>query len=425
MADLMASLHNIATNENIAAVEPGDTVRVHTLIVEGEKERVQVFQGVVIRVREGGINSSFTVRRIAAHGVGVERTFLFASPRIDKVEILRRAKVRRARLYYLRGRTGKAARMRERHARPVRLARLQSARGTLAVVASTQVIQAQGIFPAPSFVSGSGVAEPQATAMTLQDPATPPSPRVFPDLSRESALWAAGYRVVAGIDEVGRGALAGPVVAAAVVLPPDPAALARLLGQVDDFKRLTAAQRVQLDGAVRACALATGVGSVPAEEIDRIGIVPSTRLAMALALDDLSPRLSPDYLLIDFLTLPARPGPQLGLTHGDALSLSIAAASIVAKVARDAWMAAQDDVFGGYGFAAHKGYGTAAHQAALARLGPCPLHRRSFEPLKGLSAGTAPDPDSSDPSTPSDLSDPCDLSVRSNLSDPAQAAEPC
>ena len=116
MADLLASLHNFERNENIPQIGPGDTVRVHTLIVEGEKERVQVFQGLVIRVRHGGINSSFTVRRIAAHGIGVERTFLFASPRIDKVEVLRQAKVRRARLYYLRGRTGKAARMRERRA---------------------------------------------------------------------------------------------------------------------------------------------------------------------------------------------------------------------------------------------------------------------------------------------------------------------
>ncbi|HEX9118793.1 MAG TPA: 50S ribosomal protein L19 [Anaerolineae bacterium] len=114
MSDLMATLHNFEQNENIPQVQPGDTVRVHTLIVEGDKERVQVFQGIVIRVREGGINSSFTVRRIAAHGVGVERTFLFASPRIDKVEVLRHAKVRRARLYFLRGRTGKAARLRER-----------------------------------------------------------------------------------------------------------------------------------------------------------------------------------------------------------------------------------------------------------------------------------------------------------------------
>ncbi len=114
MADLMASIHNFEQNPDIPVLEPGDTVRVHTLIVEGDKERVQVFQGVVIRVRHGGINSSFTVRRIASHGIGVERTFLFASPRVDKVEVLRRAKVRRARLYYLRGRTGKAARMRER-----------------------------------------------------------------------------------------------------------------------------------------------------------------------------------------------------------------------------------------------------------------------------------------------------------------------
>ena len=116
MADLMASLQQLTTNENVPQIRPGDTVRVHSLIVEGEKERVQMFQGLVIRVRRGGINSSFTVRRIAAHGIGVERTYLFNSPRVDKVEVLRHAKVRRARLYFLRGRTGKAARLRERMA---------------------------------------------------------------------------------------------------------------------------------------------------------------------------------------------------------------------------------------------------------------------------------------------------------------------
>src|SRR5512147_2968029 len=114
MANLMESLDQATINENVPQLEAGDTVRVHTLIVEGEKERVQVFQGIVIRVREGGINSSFTVRRIAAHGIGVERSFLFASPRVEKVEVLRHAKVRRSRLYFLRGRTGKAARLRER-----------------------------------------------------------------------------------------------------------------------------------------------------------------------------------------------------------------------------------------------------------------------------------------------------------------------
>ena len=116
MHNLLLSLHSFEPRPEVPIVDPGDTVRVHTLIVEGEKERVQVFQGVVIRVRKGGVNSSFTVRRIASHGIGVERTFLFASPRVEKLEVLRHAKVRRARLYYLRGRTGKAARMRERQA---------------------------------------------------------------------------------------------------------------------------------------------------------------------------------------------------------------------------------------------------------------------------------------------------------------------
>jgi len=114
MSNLMASIDSFTPNPDIPRLRPGDTVRVHTLIVEGEKERVQVFQGVVIRVRGGGINKNFTVRRIAANGIGVERTFLFASPRVQKVEVLRHAKVRRARLYFLRGRTGKAARLRER-----------------------------------------------------------------------------------------------------------------------------------------------------------------------------------------------------------------------------------------------------------------------------------------------------------------------
>lgn len=116
MSNLMASVHAHMANPDVPALQPGDTVRVHTLIVEGDKERVQVFQGIVIRVRGSDVNRNFTVRRIASHGVGVERTFLFDSPRVDKVEVLRHSKVRRARLYFLRGRTGKAARMKERQA---------------------------------------------------------------------------------------------------------------------------------------------------------------------------------------------------------------------------------------------------------------------------------------------------------------------
>ena len=116
MSNLIASLDAAVARPEMPELAAGDTVKVHTLIVEGDKERVQVFQGMVIRVRGGGVNKNFTVRRIASHGVGVERTFLFASPRVDKVEVLRHAKVRRANLYFLRGRTGKAARLKERAA---------------------------------------------------------------------------------------------------------------------------------------------------------------------------------------------------------------------------------------------------------------------------------------------------------------------
>jgi len=114
MSSLMDSLERVEPNPNIPELRPGDTVRVYNRIVEGNRERVQVFQGVVIRVRRGGIRSNFTVRRIASHGVGVERTFLFHSPRLEKVEVLRHAKVRRAKLYFLRERRGKAARLKEK-----------------------------------------------------------------------------------------------------------------------------------------------------------------------------------------------------------------------------------------------------------------------------------------------------------------------
>jgi large subunit ribosomal protein L19 len=114
MVDLMRSVAKVEPNPNIPDLRPGDTVRVYNLIVEGDRERVQVFQGTVMRLRKGGINANFTVRRIAAHGIGVERTFLLHSPRIEKVEVLRRAHVRRANLYFLRGRRGKAARLKEK-----------------------------------------------------------------------------------------------------------------------------------------------------------------------------------------------------------------------------------------------------------------------------------------------------------------------
>jgi large subunit ribosomal protein L19 len=116
MSSLMESVQRVEPNPKIPPIKPGDTVRVHLRIIEGEQERVQAFQGTVLRVKKGGINSSFTVRRIASHGIGVERTFLLHSPRLQKVEVLRHTHVRRAKLYYLRNRRGKAARLREKRA---------------------------------------------------------------------------------------------------------------------------------------------------------------------------------------------------------------------------------------------------------------------------------------------------------------------
>ncbi|MCX7671597.1 MAG: ribonuclease HII, partial [Anaerolineae bacterium] len=169
-------------------------------------------------------------------------------------------------------------------------------------------------------------------------------------------------------------------VAAAVILPADREALAPLLGAVDDSKKLKPAVREQLFAAIYRCAVAVGVGSASAQEIDALGIGAANRLALGRAVAALA--VSPDYLLLDYLTLPDLLLPQRGVPHGDALSLSIAAASIIAKVTRDRWMIAEDRTHPGYGFARHKGYGTAMHKAALAQRGLCPLHRRSYAPIK-------------------------------------------
>lgn len=209
---------------------------------------------------------------------------------------------------------------------------------------------------------------------------------MLPTLAYEQALWADGYRRVAGLDEAGRGAWAGPVVAAAVILPPDDTALAGSLAGVRDSKTLTAARREALLNVIQQHALAWGVGAVPPGEIDALGIVPSTRQAMALALQALSPEA--DYLLIDYLTLPEFTLPQHSLPKGDARVLSIAAASIVAKVSRDRMMVELDARFPGYGFARHKGYGTAQHRTALESLGPRSIHRFSFAPVRRVAAGT-------------------------------------
>lgn len=204
----------------------------------------------------------------------------------------------------------------------------------------------------------------------------------MPDLSEEIRLWQQGYSAVAGLDEVGRGALAGPVVAAAVILPKSaaqvPGDVPPALAEVNDSKQLSARQRQRLALAIRSVARGVGIGQVAAADIDRIGIVAATRRAMQLALAQLSALGTPaDFLLIDFLTLEL-PVPQKGIVRGDSSSLSIAAASIVAKVARDQLLTELHATFPAYDFAHNKGYGAAAHLRALAAVGPCSEHRLSF-----------------------------------------------
>jgi ribonuclease HII len=206
-----------------------------------------------------------------------------------------------------------------------------------------------------------------------------------PTIEYEQALQARGHASLAGIDEAGRGCWAGPVVAAAVALSPEALARPELLAGVDDSKQLTAAVRERLYALIHAHAAGVGVGIVPAFLIDAFGIVPATRLAMTVAL--LALPLSVDAILIDALPLPDLPLPQEVLIKGDARCLSIAAASVVAKVTRDRLMQTAHMAYPAYGFAAHKGYGTAQHQRALVAYGPCPLHRRTFRPLLVLPSG--------------------------------------
>ncbi len=189
----------------------------------------------------------------------------------------------------------------------------------------------------------------------------------------EQALRYRGVQLIAGVDEVGRGALFGPVVAAAVVLPPKNGTLMRM--GLKDSKQLTRAEREKLDRRIRKTALAIGIASIDAETIDRLNIYHATRLAMLRAVEALS--LTPDHILIDAMLID-HPCPQTKLFYGDALCLSIAAASVIAKVYRDNHMRELDGRYPQYGLAQHKGYGTPEHRKALAEHGPTPLHRRSF-----------------------------------------------
>jgi ribonuclease HII len=209
-------------------------------------------------------------------------------------------------------------------------------------------------------------------------------------LQLERDLLAQGYRCIVGIDEAGRGAWAGPVVAGAVCLPLDRDDLTAVLDGVYDSKQLTVSVRESLIDRIKATALAWGVGRAEAHEIDDLGIVPATCLAMRRALDqiiDQSSDIDPDFLLIDMIRwrgFPRKRIPYRAVVRGDSLSLSIASASVLAKVTRDNWMREYDAAYPQYGFAAHKGYGVPRHQAALRDFGVTPLHRLSWRPFQQL-----------------------------------------
>ncbi len=230
------------------------------------------------------------------------------------------------------------------------------------------------------------------------------APRVLPTLEEELRLTQEGHGPIAGVDEVGRGAWAGPLVAAAVVLPPvfSPPLAAELmqrLADVRDSKTCTPQERETLAATIREVANGVGIGIVPPDDLDRYGLTVGNRLAMRRAVEALP--WMPGYLLLDWVRLPEMRIPQRAFARGDATSLSIAAASIIAKVERDALMVALDADYPGYEFARHKGYGTPTHRAALRALGPAPIHRYRFAPVHAaaVAARTYPLP----PAAPVDV----------------------
>lgn len=202
------------------------------------------------------------------------------------------------------------------------------------------------------------------------------------DLQNEYVLRTQGFMHIAGLDEAGRGAWAGPVVAGAVILPLDHADLANTLTGVNDSKQLSPRTREALFPVIMDTALAAGVGFGTHIEIDALGIVPATRLAMKRALEALN--LWPAALLVDALSLPDVNLPCTSLIKGDQRSLSIAAASILAKVTRDHYMCDLDAAYPNYRFGQHKGYGTALHRQNLEQFGPSPVHRRTFAPVMSV-----------------------------------------
>lgn len=198
-----------------------------------------------------------------------------------------------------------------------------------------------------------------------------------PTFKEECILIEAGFSRIAGVDEVGAGCLAGPVFAAAVILPTN-----SRIALIRDSKLLSGAQRDRVVRDIERKSVAWAIGMASPAEIDDVNVRQACALAMRRAVEALGE--PPQYVLVDGYGVPGFPCPHKSIVKGDRLVKSIAAASIIAKVARDAFMADMDALYPGYGFAEHKGYATETHRTALTRLGPCALHRRSYEPVRAL-----------------------------------------
>ncbi len=202
----------------------------------------------------------------------------------------------------------------------------------------------------------------------------------IPSFAEEETLWQQGFQLIAGIDEVGRGPLAGPVVASAVVFAPYCNVF--WIDQLRDSKILSVRKREFLSSCIKEDSIAIGIGVVQHDQVDSINILQATKLAMRKALDQLI--VTPDALLIDALKIPEIATFQKSIIKGDAISRSIAAASIIAKVHRDTMMMEYDREYPGYGFSHNAGYGTREHMQALSRIGCCPIHRTTFSPVRRI-----------------------------------------
>ena len=339
---------------------PGDQIRVQVKIKEGDKERLQAFEGLVIAINRGP-QGTFTVRKMS-FGQGVERIFPFNSKVVDKIEKIRSYRVRRAKLFYIRGLRGKAARLKRsgpRHRQSPRLTRPPPPKSSpqplrLGVFFLYSIHAQARRQPSRRQRPVSGDPGCGCEARTSRPRAGRPPHRRHRRGGPRSAL------------RPGRRRRRHP----RPRLPPH--------GSTDS-KKLSEKKRIEFDVEIRANAVAWAIAAVDAETIDRINIRQASLLAMRRAVVQLA--LSPDYLLIDGRDTIDWHCPQQAVIQGDSTSLSIAAASVLAKVHRDRLLVEFDREFPGYGLAQHKGYPCPAHKAALERLGPTPLHRKSYHPV--------------------------------------------